>query len=66
MCVCVLCVSYFSEGANDGALNDASEEDEVDVLGPWSRRHLFKVVQHLLHGCKRDRRQLGAKISGLL
>lgn len=36
MCVCVWCVSYFSEGANDGALNDASEEDEVDVLGPWS------------------------------
>lgn len=27
------CVSYLSKGADDGALYDASEEDEVNIFG---------------------------------
>lgn len=45
-------MSYFGERANDGALNDASQEDEINVFGPSFWWHFFKVVQHLLHGYK--------------
>lgn len=41
MCACVrvcvfVSVSYFSKGADDGALYDASEEDKIDVFGSCS------------------------------
>lgn len=49
--VCVsVSVSYFSKGADDGALYDASEEDKIDVFGSCSWWQLFEIVQHLLHG----------------
>lgn len=43
--------AYFGEGADNRALHDASEEDEVDVICARGRGHVSQVIQHLLHGC---------------
>lgn len=42
--------SYLCEGADDAALHDATEEDEVDVFGERACGQVFQVVQNLLHG----------------
>lgn len=41
---------YLGQGADDGALHDAAEEDEVKVGHPRAPREPHQVVQDLLHG----------------
>lgn len=40
---------YLGKGADDGALHDASEEDEVNIFGSCAWWQVFQVVQYLLH-----------------
>ena len=48
------CVCYLGEGADYGALYDSLEEEEVDVFGPRGGRHVSQVIQHLLHGWRKN------------
>lgn len=47
--------SYLCEGADDAALHDATEEDEVDVFGERACGQVFQVVQNLLHGWRDEK-----------
>lgn len=43
-------MSYLSKGADNGALYDPSEEDEVNIFSSCAGWQVFQVVQYLLHG----------------
>lgn len=45
-------VTHLSEGPDDGALHDAFEEDEVQVIGSRGACAVTQSVQGLMHGYK--------------